>query len=141
MADKKEKVEYTKSTAELDLEERLADDYLPPAARETLTLNPNQQKNEDEDEAFQGVSPDYQNYANESDKPYSADGGVQQKVEELVIPEYVEPDEELSLEERKARAAANVRAGSQYNPNTGVKEESKPAAKKVASPSQPSGNQ
>lgn len=68
MAEKKEKVEYAKSTAQVDLETRLADDAVP---RFDQKVNPAPAT----DEGYVGVNPEYQNAANEYEEPLEAEEG------------------------------------------------------------------
>lgn len=71
---KKEKVEYTKPTSQVDLETRLADDSTP-VFREYSDPAP---VNED---GFVGVSPEYANAANDTDVPLAAEDGVDKAAE------------------------------------------------------------
>lgn len=85
MADSKKdnEVVYAKSTAQLDLEERLARQNEPVRVNleEDDVLNPEKvvapYKVEDNDtSAYRGVSPEYMTYADDRQKPFDAEEGV-----------------------------------------------------------------
>jgi hypothetical protein len=93
MADQEEVV-YTKPTSQVDLEERLSEDYQSSLVLQKDT-NPGaapvdeRWKLEDNDtSAYVGVSPEYQNYANETDKPLRSEEGVQATLEEQLYTAY-----------------------------------------------------
>ena len=77
---------YEKPTSQLDLEARLAEDYTPPSQIEWTNPNakpPDPEKVKGRDFKVEGnetdaytpdVDPMYQNYANESEKPFRAEG-------------------------------------------------------------------
>lgn len=80
MATAKEKVEYTKSAAQLDLERRMENDNESPLAVSNLAVSRAGVFGEDED-AYVNVDPVYQNHANDTEKPLKADSGVNKKAE------------------------------------------------------------
>jgi hypothetical protein len=91
---KKEKVEYSKPTSQVDLENRLkadaeetsppprrkGEDYDAPTSFELQgAVNPS---GEPTDEGYIGTDVIYQNYAEDTHKPLQADGGPDQLAEE-----------------------------------------------------------
>lgn len=71
---------FAKPTSQLDLEERLArGNEVEPIL---VAINPNQQGLDDV-EGYVGTDPIYQNYANETEKPYAAEGGAEAEAEAL----------------------------------------------------------
>lgn len=82
------KVEYTKTTAEVDLEERLARDN-EPVGGGGATLNPGHGDVE-AGNLYLGTSPIYQNHANDTDAPLQAEEGVDRDLEERHLAAYDE---------------------------------------------------
>lgn len=76
-----EEVEYTQSTAQRDLEERLARGNKVEPIRQGV--NPSDQL--DEDSAYVGVDPIYQNYASDTEKPYASEEGPEAEAEALYL--------------------------------------------------------
>ena len=76
-------VEYTKPTSQLDLEARLDKDNRNEAAEAPLATYPDAQ----DEEGFVGVSPEYANYANDTDKPLAAEEGAEKVAEDLFLDE------------------------------------------------------
>ena len=77
-------------TSQQDMERRLTDGFQEDsvlASRRTF-VNPDPFG----DEAYVGTDPIYQNHANDTEKPYAADGGALQKAEEQVADYYEAPE-------------------------------------------------
>lgn len=99
------KPQYTKPTSQTDLEERQKPDYVP-SSQLIQGTDPDLSDN-----GYVGVDPIYQNYTNDTEKPYLAEKGPEKKVEELVYAEDVdtskgataegEPDSEPEGEDTK----------------------------------------
>lgn len=70
----------TKSTATLDLEARMARGNEPDSDR-VLTLSPAEQASRQVGD-YVGVDPIYQNHAEDVLKPFAAEGGAEQEVED-----------------------------------------------------------
>lgn len=74
------KPNYEKPTQQVDLEERLKDDYVPAAvltvAEDPVVTSEN---------GYVAVDPIYQNFANETDKPFAAEKGPEKKLEEGAV--------------------------------------------------------
>lgn len=77
-----EGVTYTKPAAQLDLERRLADDYVSPHVlakgqnpSETGAYTP-------DDEGYVGTNEEYKNHANDTEAPLAAEGGADKLAEE-----------------------------------------------------------
>lgn len=73
-----DKANYDKPTSQVDLEARQQEDYVPPTQ-----LQPGVDPSPS-DTGYVGVDPIYQNFANETEKPYAAEGGPEAVVEETV---------------------------------------------------------
>lgn len=90
---------YTPSTAQRDLEARLSDEK--PIPNLMVTVNPADQENLVTKEGYIGVSPEYQNAANETDKPMRAESGADKLSEDLFIASVTSKSEETKDEESK----------------------------------------
>jgi hypothetical protein len=80
-----EQAVYTKTTAQLDLERRLADEKLSPKElREKYDGGARDYTGDGNDtSAYVGVNPEYMNYANETDRPYQAgEGSAERELED-----------------------------------------------------------
>ena len=73
----KDKAQYAKTTQQIDLESRygVTDPDDAPAAR-SFEVEGN------DTDAYVGVSPEYRGYANDTEKPYAAESGVEKIMEE-----------------------------------------------------------
>jgi hypothetical protein len=80
-----EKVEYTKSTATLDLEARLENDNAVPGP--ARVLNPGYGDVE-AGNLYLGTNPEYQNHANDTDAPLQAEDGPERDAEEAALAAY-----------------------------------------------------
>lgn len=84
MAKPAEGVSYTKPASQVDLEARLADDFgggapVSPLDSDDDAQNPTKQSDRfavegNDTSAYVGVSEEYRNYANETEKPYAFEG-------------------------------------------------------------------
>ncbi len=83
----KEKVEYTQPTSLVDLENRLKNDN-----ESQLKIQGDQNPNPLTDEGFVGVSLEYQNYANDTEKPLASKSGPLKKAEQTFMDEYKEDE-------------------------------------------------
>src|SRR6059058_127963 len=73
---------FTKSTAQVDLEQRLSNDNASPLARiegsgNTNEVNAPYAVEGNDTSGYVGVSPEYMTYANDTEKPLTADEGVE----------------------------------------------------------------
>lgn len=73
------KARYEKSSAQLDMEERAKSSWQPSSV-----LNPGQDPQKS-DNGFIGVSPEYQNYADEKFAPLPSEKGVEADLESAVL--------------------------------------------------------
>lgn len=87
MADKKAKVEYSKSTAQVDLEARLGEDAPAPKFGEKVNPDPSSE------DGFVGVDPIYQNAANKYEEPLEAEDGGFADAEQAFADAYTEVSE------------------------------------------------
>lgn len=94
--------EPVKSTQQLDLETRQAEDYVSPLAR-AKTVGPNESLISED--GFVGVDPIYQNAANETEEPYASDEGPEKALEDRVL-ELVESDAATAEENQKTAESA-----------------------------------
>jgi hypothetical protein len=79
LTDQDDKPYLVKPTAQLDLERRLEDGYVPDAVTgNTVTVNPNPFGADD----YVGTDPIYQNHANETEKPLASQEGVLKDAED-----------------------------------------------------------
>ena len=86
------KPQYTKPTSQLDLEERQKPDYVPPSQL-TPGINP-----QPSDNGYIGVDPIYQNYANDTEKPYLAEKGPEAKIEKNYVTDDVDTSKGATAE-------------------------------------------
>lgn len=93
-------VDYGKSTTQRDLEARQAEDYVSPLVI-GKTVGPN--RTLISDDGFIGVSPEYANYANETDAPLFADEGPEKVIEDRT---FSTAEEENAAEEARPEAEA-----------------------------------
>jgi hypothetical protein len=70
------KPNYEKPTSQVDLERRLKDDYVSPSVLGQAVDPVLESEN-----GYVGVDPIYQNFANETEKPYASEKGVEKKLE------------------------------------------------------------
>lgn len=105
------KVEYTKPTSQLDLEARLGDDSTP-------VFNPAENPAPVSEDGFVGVSPEYQNYANDTDKPLASEDGVEQVAEELFDSAYGDAEDDKPSES-VMKNYESVTAGTQASASEG----------------------
>ena len=108
---------YSKPTAQVDLEERMKDDYVVPTQLQQGS-DP-----EPSETGFVGVDPIYQNFANDTEKPLRAEKGVEKKLEDVVYADEVDED-----------------FGAPEKGSSGAKEESKPTSPSGSSTTPPSGS-
>lgn len=103
-----EKGYLTKSRAQVDLERRTEDGYVPDSnLGSTATVNPNPFGAEE----YVGTDPIYQNYANDQNKPLAAEEGVEAEVLEAYKDEH-EVDESVEVTDPGlGGTAAKVPAG------------------------------
>lgn len=80
------KPQYSKPTSQVDLEERMKDDYVVPSR---LVQGTDPEKAET---PYVGVDPIYQNYANETEKPLLSEKGAESKLESLAYADDVDKD-------------------------------------------------
>lgn len=80
------KASYSKPTSQLDLEERQSKDYVVPGQ---INLGTDPQPS---DSGFVGVDPVYQNFANDTEKPFKAEKGPEAKAEEVLYADDVDFD-------------------------------------------------
>lgn len=95
--------EPVKSTTQLDLEARQSEDYVSPIAK-AKTVGPNDSLVDDS--GFVGVSPEYANYANETDAPLSSDEGAEKDLEDRILGSAEAPTDEETKDEGTAKHAA-----------------------------------
>jgi hypothetical protein len=108
------KPQYSKPASQVDLEERLSDDYVPVGQLNQGT-DPGLSDN-----GFVGVDPIYQNFANETEKPFKAEKGPEAKIEKDVFTDDVdfdagataEGESEVDAEEEKEEEASKTPSGS-----------------------------
>jgi hypothetical protein len=120
---KKEKVEYTDSTAKRDLEARLNDDS--PAPVFNPSVNPDHEDAKlviegEGDGSYVAVSPEYANAANEIDQPLQAEEGADKQAEEAWEDSYGDSDGEVSEDLQKAheKVTTTVAGGEQSSTPT-----------------------
>lgn len=77
---------YTKPSSQIDLETRQAEDYEVPTKLIQGT-DPKPSEN-----GFIGTDPIYQNYANETEKPFLSDGGAEAEIEKNFVSEDADLD-------------------------------------------------
>lgn len=107
-----EEVTYTKSTAQVDLETRLANDNATSA--NAKVLNPGYGDVES-GHLYLGTNPEYQNHANDTEAPYQADGGPDEAAEQSALGAY---DSRQVKED-----AANLDENERLDPQEGVSPE------------------
>lgn len=115
MAEKKteQAPEAVKSTQQLDLEARQAEDYVSPLAV-AKTVGPNESLISED--GFVGVDPIYQNAANETEMPLASEEGAEKVLEDRVLTQVedaAKAEEEKQKEqeqEEPAKAAAPLAA-------------------------------
>ena len=121
MADKKEELVYTDSTAKRDLDARLNNEGPAPVAPHKDYVNPdkstvlvNDYESDEYDGQFVGVSPEYANAASDIDAPLQAEEGVDEKAEQVFADSYGDSDGEPSekvLEAKEEVAPHGVLGG------------------------------
>jgi len=113
MTDKKEeKANYTPSTQQLDLEERMADDYVSPKV-----IVQGEVPNQLQEDGFVNTDPIYRNYANEVDKPGHPEEGVYADLEdEMFGKDLAEKAREGKLTEEDIEKAKAEKAEAEATP-------------------------
>lgn len=96
--------EPVKSTQQLDLEARQAEDYVSPFVL-GKTVGPNESLVSED--GFVGVDPIYQNAANETDEPLAAEDGVEKVIEDRVL-ELIETDAATAEANQQTTEAAKA---------------------------------
>lgn len=96
----KPKVEYTTSTAQKDLEARLSDDSVPVYNESTNPAPVGE-------DGFVGVSPEYQNYANDTDAPLASEKGAEAEAEDAFDAAYGDSSGEPSDAIKEAYATVS----------------------------------
>lgn len=110
----KEKTTITKSNAQLDLERRTADGYVPDSdVSGVVTVNPNPFGND----AYVGTDPIYQNYSTDQNKAFESKEGVEAELLKEYKKEH-EVDDSVAVEDfglgGKAQRAASGTGGATY---------------------------
>lgn len=108
--DTKEKVEFTKSTAQLDAERRLELDNENPDVHVVQPTNPNHFG----EGAYVGTDPIYQNYANDTEKPLAATSGPEKAALDALRAEADSSDEKAQADS-KDKAPEKAPAPKQSN--------------------------
>jgi hypothetical protein len=125
------------SAAELDLERRRAEGHAPDVTRrqDTLVTSPAEvyapfAVEGNDTSAYVGVSPEYMTYANDTEKPYRAEDGVEAEVEADVLdnPPLVRVADEVSGEQTQGGGSTQE---SIYTATSGEGYQSKLAEVKV----------
>jgi hypothetical protein len=94
-----QETQVTKSTQQLDLEARQAEDYVSPLAV-AKTVGPEQSLLGED--GYVGTDPIYQNYANETEAPLAAEEGAEKVLEDRV---FAEAEQAAQASEEREQAA------------------------------------
>lgn len=101
-------VEYTKPNVVLDLERRQAEEQArasgeaPPADENARVF----QVEDNDTSAYIGVDPEYQNYADETHKPFAAEEGAEQDAEQRVAEFLASEKQNVTTEEGEQQEQA-----------------------------------
>lgn len=111
MTDKK--ANYTKSTEQLDLERRMAEDFESPKK-----IVEGEVPNQLQEGGFVNVDPIYQNYANEADAPLHAEEGV-----------YADMDDQMFGKDEAKKVRENQKASASSEDDEDEEEDDKSTTK------------